>query len=134
MAKSLIVGQKLKSPVLRQNNPLKTLNYIYNQLLVTPEEKADVKIGFISNWFYAVVPIKELCLDYNSNGTNITHIPVHLTKKQVISGNTRFSRKKFSLVTDEENKKLPNNYWIPKLHNPLDVHSNCSSMFCYNFA
>ena len=96
--------------VLRQNNPLKALMYIYNQFLVTPIDKANGKVAFISQRFYALVPIKELDLDHNNTGTNKTNISVHLTNNHVISDHTRFLGKKFSLVIDVENRKLPNIY------------------------
>ena len=35
---------------------------------------------------------------------------------QIFSGQSTFLRHKVNLVVNEENKKCPNIYWIPKLH------------------
>ena len=66
--------------------------------------------------FFALVLIKELVLNNNKTGTNKNYISVHKTNNQVISGHITILRNKFNLVVDEENKKLPNIDWTPKLY------------------
>ena len=57
--------------------------------------------------------MKELGLDHNNTGTNKTDIPLHKTNKKLPVTTLSFE------VASEENKKLPNIYWIPKLHKHL---------------
>ena len=71
---------------------------------------------FICQQFYAFVLVEELGLDHNNTGTSKTNIPIHKANNQLISDNITFLRNKFDLVVDEEKKKLPNNYWAPKIH------------------
>ena len=101
---------------LHQTNPLNTLNDIYNQFAVTPVDKAIGNVAFICRRFHAIFLRKELGLDLNNTGTNKTYIPVHKTNNQVITGHIIFLRNKLSLVVHEENKTIPNFYWIPNPH------------------
>lgn len=65
---------------------------------------------------YALVLAKGLGLDQNTNSTNKTYIQVIKTNNQIIFVRTTFLRSKFNLEVNEENNKLPNIYWAPKLH------------------
>ena len=67
-------SSKFHTSVLHQNNPLNTLNDIYNQFAVTLIDKAIGKVAFICRRFYALVLRKELGLDLNNTGTNKTYI------------------------------------------------------------
>ena len=107
-------SSKFHKIALQQSNPLNTLNDIHNQFVVTPIDKASGNVACIYQWFYAHVLIKELVLDHNNIGTNNTYIPVHKANNQFNSGHTTSLRNEFNSVFDEE-KKFPNNYWIPKL-------------------
>ena len=78
------------------------MNDIHNQFAVTPIDKANGNAAFVCERFYTLVLLKELDLDHNNIGTNITYISVHKTNKQVISGHTTFSRNRFNLEVDEE--------------------------------
>lgn len=54
---------------------------------------------------------------YTTHNTNKTHISVHKTNNQVISGHiSHYMRNEFNLVVDKENKKFPKIYWTPKLY------------------
>ena len=92
------------------------MNDIHNHFVVTRIDKANGNVVFACQQFHILVLIKELGLGHNSTNTNKTYIPVLKTNKQVISDRTTFLRNKFNLVGDEEIKKLPNIYWMPKLH------------------
>ena len=109
-------SSKFHKSVLEQNNPLNILNDIHNQFVVTPIDKVNGNVAFICQQFYALVLVEELGLDHNNTGTSKTYIPVHKANNQVISDNITFLRNRFDLVVDEEKKKLPNNYWAPKIH------------------
>ena len=69
-----------------------SLNDIQNQFVVTPGDEANGNVAFICQRFYGLVLIKELGLDHNNTGTDKTHITVHKTNNQVISGHISFSR------------------------------------------
>ena len=97
--------------VHHQNNPLVTLNDIYNQFVVTPIHEATGNVAFICQQFYALVLMKELGLDLNNTGTSKTYIPVHKTNNEVTTAHITFLRNKFNLVVHEETKTLPNIYW-----------------------
>lgn len=58
-------------------------------------------------------------MEHNNTDKNKTYIPVHKNNNEVISGHTTFLGNKFNFVVDEENKKLPNIHWTPKLHKHL---------------
>ena len=113
-----IVSSKFHERVLQQNNPLTTLSDIHNQFVVIPINKVNWNVAFTWQRFYAFVLINKLGLVIKLKKAytrNKTYNPVQKTNNHVISGYTIFLINKFNLVADEENKKLPNIYWAPKI-------------------
>ena len=83
-------------------------------------DKCDGNAVFISQQVFALVLTKGLGSNQNITRTNKIHFQVNnKTNNQVISDNTKFLKNKFDLEVNEENKKLPNVYWVPKLHKHL---------------
>ena len=102
-------SSKFCQSILQKNNPLNTLSDIQNQIVVTPLNKANESVAFVYQRFYAIGLTNELSLDHNNTVTNKTYITVNKSSNQVLSDHTTFSKNKFNLVFDEENKKLSSN-------------------------
>ena len=82
-------------------------------LILLNKVKGDAAI--IYQYFYTLVLIKELGLDQNTTSINKTYIQVNKAINQIISDHTTFLKKE-NLEVNEENKKILNICWTPKLH------------------
>ena len=113
---SIKTFSKFHMRVLKQNNPLKTLNNFHNQFVVMPNDKASENMAFIWQRFYALVLIKKQGLDHNKTGTNETYITVHKANNKVISDVTTILRNKFGLEVMKKTRNFLTFTFAPKLH------------------
>ena len=97
---------KYYKKVFQQKEPSYTLINIHKEFVGALVDKAISNAAFDCQRIFALVPIKELCLDQNTSSTNKTYIQVNITVNHVISDHTAFLRNKFNLEVNEENKKF----------------------------
>ena len=105
----------LSSPDIRV-----ALDNIHKDFVVVPIDKATGNIALICKRFYASVIAKELGLG-NNNSTKTYNSINNLPTDTIINNNINDLKSKFGIdnVTTE-NHRLPNMYWLPKMHkNPI---------------
>ena len=96
------------------------LHNIHNDFVVVPIDKATGNIALVCKRFYASVITRELGLNNNSS-TDTYNNAGGLSANDIIDGNIRDLKIKFGIDNIPiENHRLPNMYWIPKMHkNPI---------------
>ena len=105
------------------------LDNIHKDFVVVPVEKATGNIVLVCKRFYASVITKELGLNNNSS-TDTYNNAGGLSPNDIIDGNIRDLKIKFGIYKIPiENHRLPNMYWIPKMHkNPIKARFIIASL------
>ena len=96
------------------------LDNIHEDFVVVPLEKATGNFAFVCKRFYVSVITRELGLNNNSS-TDTYRNAGGLSANGIIDGNIRDFKIKFGIdKIPIENHRLPNMYWMPKMHkNPI---------------
>ena len=96
------------------------LDNLHKDFVVVPIDKATRNIALICKIFYASVITRELGLNNNSS-TDTYKNAGGLSANDIIDGNIRDLKIKFGIDNIPiENHRLPNMYWMPKMHkNPI---------------
>ena len=96
------------------------LDNMHKDFAVAPIDKATGNIALVCKRFYASVITRELGLNNNSSTDTYNNVG-GLSANDIIDGNITDLKIKFG--TDKipiENHRLPNMYWMPKMHkNPI---------------
>ena len=105
----------LSSPDIRA-----ALDNIHKDFVVVPIDKATGNIALICKRFYASVIAEELGLG-NNNSTKTCNSINNLPTDTIINNNINDLKSKFGIDNvSTENQRLPNMYWLPKMHkNPI---------------
>ena len=105
----------LSSPYVKN-----ALDKIHKDVVVTPIDKATGNIALFCKRFYAFVITRELGLNNNSS-TDTYNNAGALSANDIIDKNIRDLKIKFGFDNISiENHRLPNVYWMPKIHqNPI---------------
>ena len=101
------------SEVLKDPECHKALLDLQNRFVICPIDKATGNISLICKRFYAEVLVQELGL---KNTRSETYQSIRRQGKTIIQGHKRDLKSKFGIAIPEFNEKLPNIYWLPKLH------------------
>ena len=107
------------------------LDDINKAFVVVPIDKAIGNIALVCKRFYASVVTRELRL--NNNSSTDTYINAGgLSVNNIIDGNIRDLKIKFGInKIPIENHRLPNMYWMPKMHkNPIKARFIIASPKC----
>ena len=93
---------------------------IHKDFVVVPIDKANVNIDLVCKRFYVSVITRELGLN-NHSSTDTCKNAGSLSANDIIDGNIRDLKIKFGTGNSPiENHRLPNMYWMPKMHkNPI---------------
>ena len=102
------VSETLKDPFCRKN-----LKELQHRFVISPIDKATGNIALICKRFYAEVLVKELGLVGEKSET---YQPVKKKNSNIIETHKKDLKNKFGIAVPKENEKLPNIYWLPKLH------------------
>ena len=96
------------------------LDNIHKDLVVVLIDKATGNIALVCKRFYASVITRELELNNNSSRDTYNNAG-NLSANDIIDGNIRDLKIKFGIDNIPiENHRLPNMYWMPKMHkNPI---------------
>ena len=95
------------------------VNNIHKDFVVVPIDKATGNIALICKRFYASVVTRELGLNNNSS-TDTYKNSSGLSANGTIDGNIRDLKIKFGIDNiPVENHRLPNMYWMSKMHKTL---------------
>ena len=93
-----------------------SLDNIHKYFVVVPIDKATGNIALVCKRFYASVITRELGLNNNSS-TDTYKNAGGLSANGIIDGNIRDLKIKFCIDNISfENHRLPNMYWMPKMH------------------
>ena len=91
----------------------------HSKYVIAPIDKATGNVSFVCKRFYAKVLIDELGLNIGDH-TNISDTYIRETNKDIpsiVNNHLSDLANKFSLDDFEENNKcLPQIYWLPKMH------------------
>ena len=105
------------SEILEDRECRKYLADLQKQFVIAPIDKATGNISLICRRFYAEVLVKELGLKGEKSST---YQSVRKKEQSIIRTHTNELKNKFGIETSTVNERLPNIYWLPKLHkNPL---------------
>ena len=90
----------------------KDIHIIY---VIVPADKAGNNIIFVCKYYYIKTLMDELGIDStgNANGTYEAQLD---TPDEVIKKQSETMEKEFKIKLTDEEEKLPQMYWIPKLH------------------
>ena len=92
------------------------LDNIHKDFVVIPIDKATGNIALVCKRFYGSVITRQLGLNNNSS-TNIYNNAGGLSANDIIDKNIRDLKIKFGIDNIPiENHRLPNMYWMPKMH------------------
>ena len=96
------------------------LDNIHKDFVVVPIDKATGNIAFVCKKFYTSVITRELGLNNNSSPDTYKNVG-GLSANDIIDGNIKDLKIKFGIDNIPiENHRLPNMYWMPKMHkNPI---------------
>ena len=90
--------------------------WLRKDFVVVPIDKATGNIPLVCKRFYASVITRELWLNNNSS-TDTYKNAGGLSANDIIDGNLRDLKIKFGIGNIPiENHRLPNMYWMPKMH------------------
>ena len=109
---------KKSIPVLSLPECRDFLSSLQERFVICPIDKASSNISFVCKRFYASVLVKELGLD-GVEGCP-TYEKIERPVANIVSDDVENLKDRFHLNVAEEEKKLPQIYWMPKLHkNPI---------------
>ena len=116
-----ILSQKItttKTKLIGQDHmAMQHLKHLHNNYVITPIDKASGNVAIICKRFYAQVLIKELGIEkQNSTNAGNTYLQINKNPDNIINNHANVLKKKFNISIDNDNKKLPHMYWLPKLH------------------
>ena len=101
---------------LKNNDVKQSLSELHDKFILTPIDKATNNIAIICKRFYILTLLKELGLQNDSDGvTNTYELCADIEESDLFNDHSNFL-KKLNLKITEDNKRLPNIYWLPKLH------------------
>ena len=101
---------------LKNNDVKQSLSELHDKFILTPIDKATNNIAIICKRFYILTLLKELGLQNDSDGvTNTYELCADIEESDLFNNHSNFL-KKLNLKITEDNKRLPNIYWLPKLH------------------
>ena len=90
------------------------LDDIHKDYVVVPIDKATGNIAVVCKRFYATVIAKELGLI--NNVSNTYEQVLQQTADGIINSNIQHIKSKFNIDVSTDNHRLPNMYWLPKMH------------------
>ena len=121
----LIISNKIESfkqskvkkftKVLKDKHVVSYFKDLHNKYVIVPEDKAGNNIIFVCKYFYIKTLMDELGIDSTGNA-NGTYEAQHDTRDEVIKKHSETIEKEFKIKLTDEEEKLPQMYWIPKLH------------------
>ena len=88
---------------------------LHSKFVIVPADKAGNNIIFVCKYFYIKTLMDELGIDSTGNA-NGTYEAQHDTPDEVIKKHSETIKKEFKIKLTDEEEKLPQMYWIPKLH------------------
>ena len=96
------------------------LSELHNKYVIVPIDKATGNIAFVCKRFYASVIVDELGLR-DQTSTSTYKSVIDKTSNEITKKHVKFLKDKFGLLDHPaENTRLPNIYWLPKMHkNPI---------------
>ena len=100
-----------------QNADVKAcLSDLHNKYVFVPADKAQNNVMIICKQYYVETLIKELGLDNCSTPTgNLTYTSFQMSFEDIDNTHDTFM-KSLGIELSDDDKKLPNLYWTPKLH------------------
>ena len=131
--------KKLKSNSnLQSSNDWKSvlgasLNRLHDKYIICTVDKASNNYSVICKKFYVKVLLDELGFDYSSLQPvgNFTYSPVLDDSSHIIHSHIRYLKEKFNVNCKDDDKRLPNIFWVPKLHkNPYKFRFIAGARFC----
>ena len=110
------VNIKESSCLLNETIVKQHLKDLHSKYIIVPIDKATVNVTFICQQIYALVLVKELGLLSNNNSKKQTYKVVSNSNINTINIYSNILKIKCNINLDNANKKLPNMYWLRKLH------------------
>ena len=101
------------SSIFNESSFKDSLNHLQDKFVIVPIDKATFNVAFICKRFFAKVILRELGL--NTDVNNATYSAVN-DSCHIIKQHTNLLLQKFGLTSTENNGRLPNIYWLAKLH------------------
>lgn len=111
---SIRIGSYFDQSILKDRSVSSCLQNLHNNYVVVPIDKATGNVAFVCQRFYALVIVNELGL--NPQHASPTYNLSSKSENDIINNHTNFIRNKFNMKVQEDNKRLPRIYWLPKLH------------------
>ena len=121
----LIISNKINSfkntkvkkfmQVLKDKHVVSYFKDVHSKYVIVPADKAGNNIIFVCKYFYIKTLMDELGIDSTGNA-NGTYEAQHDTPDEVIKKHSETREKEFKIKLTDEEEKLPQMYWIPKLH------------------
>ena len=121
----LIISNKINSfkqtkvkkfmQVLKDKHVVSYFKDLYSKYVIVPADKAGNNIIFVCKYFYIKTLMNELGIESTSNA-NATYEAQYDTPDEVIKKHSETMEKEFKIKLTDEEEKLPQMYWIPKLH------------------
>ena len=102
------------SSMFNESSVKDSLNQLQDKFVIVPIDKATGNVAFICKRFHAKVILRELGL--NANVNSATYSAVNDSCHDIIKRHTNFLLQKFGLISTENNGRLSNICWLPKLH------------------
>ena len=90
------------------------LKELQENFVIVPIDKAKGNVAFICKRFYVRVILEELGI--NREEGSPTYSSIDQNCGDLVNRHAKFLESKFKLSVSEERRKLPNIYWLPKLH------------------
>ena len=102
------------SSIFNEPSVKDSLNQLQDKFVIVPIDKETGNVAFIWKRLYAKVISREL--GSNTDVNSATYSAVNDSCHDIIKRHTNFPLQKFGLSSTENNGRLPNIYWLPKLH------------------
>ena len=110
--------REIKSQVhiLRDKHVASYFKELHNKYVLVPADKAGNNIIFVCKQFYIKTLMNELGINSDRNKKASLTYEEQQYSPDAVTGNHTSSLTKFNIKLTEKERKLPQIYWIPKLH------------------
>ena len=108
------------SEVLQERECRRDLENLHKHFVIAPIDKATGNISLICKRFYAKILVNELGLKGEKSAT---YQSIRKKDQTIIGTPNKDLKSKFGIETSNVNDRLPNIYWLLKLHKkPIKFH------------
>ena len=108
------IGSYSNTSILKDRSVSQCLQDLHNRYVAVPIDKATGNVAFVCQRFYASVVVNELGL--SPQHISPTYVVCDKSENDVIDSHIKFLGNKLNIKVQENNRKLPGIYWLPKLH------------------